>query len=376
MAGWGDRVAVGSGVKAGAGGGQAGPSLLGPELIYDALARSFLDRRTSLWLKKCVMKSVVARLKPVLRWCILGAAIFFLLSVLRQHWQSVATIRIDAAGWACVAIALGLTLGAHICAAWVWSGLLRRDFQQPIQPGWIMQAYLQTNIAKYIPGNIWHYYGRINAARQAGASLAAATVTVALEPLLMAAAALLLALFSSHAIANQHGLAVVIGQWSLLVLALCSLHPKVINPVVQKVTALKRSPSPSPDGEDAAASPPVPVTPPLTHYPVLALLGNLGFVLLRGVGFLLTFAAIRSFSMADAPLLISAFSVAWLLGLVVPGAPGGLGIFEATAIALLGHQFAPGLLLGIVALYRLVSVTTEGLGAGFAWLDQRWNERL
>ncbi|WP_354635191.1 hypothetical protein [Planktothricoides raciborskii] len=43
-------------------------------------------------------------------------------------------------------------------------------------------------------------------------------------------------------------------------------------------------------------------------------------------------------------LVLSAFSFAWLLGLVLPGAPGGIGIFEATAIALLQNNFPPGIL--------------------------------
>jgi hypothetical protein len=73
---------------------------------------------------------------------------------------------------------------------------------------------------------------------------------------------------------------------------------------------------------------------------------------------------------------MSAFSLAWLLGLVVPGAPGGLGIFEATAIALLDRFFSPGSLLAIVALYRLVSVTSEALGAILAWLDQKRSFKL
>jgi len=41
---------------------------------------------------------------------------------------------------------------------------------------------------QYLPGNVWHY-GRISAAVKAGVSGSAATLSVLLEPLLMAAAA-------------------------------------------------------------------------------------------------------------------------------------------------------------------------------------------
>jgi uncharacterized membrane protein YbhN (UPF0104 family) len=56
------------------------------------------------------------------------------------------------------------------------------------------------------------------------------------------------------------------------------------------------------------------------------------------------------------------------LGLVVPGAPGGLGIFEATAIAALNPtEFPPGLVLAIVAVYRLISVLAEAIAALLAF---------
>ena len=68
---------------------------------------------------------------------------------------------------------------------------------------------------------------------------------------------------------------------------------------------------------------------------------------------------------------MGAFSIAWLLGLVVPGAPGGIGVFEAVAIALLGNQLPTGLLISSVALYRLISTLAEALGAGLIWLEDR-----
>ena len=308
------------------------------------------------------MKSVLSRFKPLIRWVILGASLFFLTGILKQNWQSATSFRLDNAGWACLAIALGITLSAHICAGWVWSQTLRRDFQQSVDSGHLMQAYLQTNIAKYLPGNIWHYYGRINAATSAGASLEIATVTVLLEPLLMAAAALLVALLASQTVVSRYGAVGLWLQWLGLFGVLLAIHPRVLNPVIAHLSRLKRKTASS--SEDA-----LPVR--LLHYPMLPLLGGLGFVLLRGLGFLITFWAIAPFNVEQIPLLLSGFSVSWLVGLIVPGAPGGLGVFEATAIALLGRNFPLGLLLGGVALYRLVSVTSEAMGAGLAWLDQQ-----
>lgn len=316
--------------------------------------------------KRELMKAIVSHLKPLLRWAVLSACLFFLAAVLKKNWQSITTLRINEAGWACLVMALGVTLYAHILAGWVWGWILRRDFQQPVPWRWVIQAYLQTNIAKYLPGNIWHYYGRVRAATKVGASLETATVSVLLEPLLMAAAALLVAVFSSQAIARQHGFLILFLHWLVLVGILLALHPKVLNLLVHNLAKAKQKAIQS---SEAVAAPIF-----LNHYPWAALLGELGFLLLRGGGFLLTFQALGSFKLSQVPVLFSAFSLAWLFGLVVPGAPGGIGVFEATAISLLGHEFPSGLLLGVVALYRLVSVASEALGASLGWLDQQMDK--
>ncbi len=98
----------------------------------------------------------------------------------------------------------------------------------------------------------------------------------------------------------------------------------------------------------------------------------MGFLIFRGTGFLLTLMAIAPILPQQVPQLISAFSFAWLLGLVVPGAPGGMGIFEATTIALLdSSQFSPATILTTVACFRVVSILAEAIAALIAWFVNR-----
>ena len=292
------------------------------------------------------LKSLYARLKPYLRWVVLGGIFFFLLSALKQHWQEVAAIRISASGYALLAAGLAVTLIAHVWSGWVWSWILR-EFDLPVSGRWGILVYLKTNIAKYLPGNIWQFYGRIVAAKAIGLPIAPATLSVLLEPLLMAAAALAIALLG---IQQSNWL------WQLLVLAavLTGIHPRLLNPLLRLVSRLKKSQE-SVEGFQ------------LKRYPLLPLLGEAGFVLLRGAGFLLTLLALSPIAPAQVPVLISAFSFAWMLGLIVPGAPGGIGIFEATALTLLQNQFPTGVILSGVALYRLISILAEAIGAGAAW---------
>jgi uncharacterized membrane protein YbhN (UPF0104 family) len=307
------------------------------------------------------MKQLIPRLKVLIRWIILGGILFFLANALKKHAAEVAAIRIDGIGWAILTIALGVTLLAHTWAAWVWTWILR-DLNQPAPTGKFIQAYLKTNIAKYVPGNVWHFYGRIVAANKAGVSGGAATLSVLLEPLLMASAALIFVLFNSLFVGNNTPLTLVI-QILCLTMVLIVVHPLFLNPATRFLSRLKIKKA---DSRVLA-----PATVSIRRYPLRPLLGELGFLLLRGMGFILTVLAFKDLEWQHIPVLLSAFSLAWLLGLVVPGAPGGIGVFEATVLALLQARFPPATIISAIAMYRLVSILAETAGATLAWLDEQ-----
>lgn len=300
-------------------------------------------------------------MKQILRWVILGGTLFFLAKALKDNWQEVTSIHIDAVGWAILLIATGITLLAHTWAGWVWSWVLK-ELNQPVNSSEFIQVYLKTNIAKYIPGNIWHYYGRIVAAKNANVSTGAATLSVLLEPLLMAAAALIIVLVGSQFMAEKTTIILLILQLLGLLGVLCVLHPRFLNRATRLLHRIKAKKSTN-DTPQA-----VPLS--LEQYPLRPLLGELGFLGLRSTGFMLTLFALSPLNLSQIPLLLGAFSFAWLLGLVVPGAPGGLGVFEATAIALLQQHFPTAVLISATGLYRLVSILAETAGAGLAWLDE------
>lgn len=285
-----------------------------------------------------------------------------MLKAFQDNWHEVAAIRIEPLGWAKIAIALGVTLLAHIWSGWIWTWILA-ELNQSVLSSRFIQVYLKTNIAKYLPGNVWHYYGRISAAKNAGVTANVATLSVLLEPLLMAASALIVVLVSLQIAINTHsnlqGLLIFI-----LATVLLAIHPRFLNLVIRFFSRLKLKSTPANQVNVKNFV--------VKRYLWRPLFGELCFIGLRGIGFLLTILALTSVELNQIPLLIGAFSLAWLLGLVIPGAPGGLGVFEVTAIALLRQSFSPGLVVSAIALYRLVSILAETLGAGLAQLDEQW----
>lgn len=298
--------------------------------------------------------------KQILRWLILGGTLLFIAKTFKDNWLQVTDIRIDGVGWSIIAVATGITLLAHIWAGWIWTWILN-ELNQPIATLYFIQVYLKTNIAKYLPGNVWHYYGRIVAAKSAGVTAGAATLSVLLEPLLMATAALIvIVVLGSQLTAYSNSIGLRILQILGLIGVLCILHPRFLNPILSFVKKLKAKKS---DRNDT-------VSLSLRSYPLIPLLGELAFLGLRGTGFILTLFALAPLQVSQIPLLLGAFSFAWLLGLIVPGAPGGLGVFEATAIALLQNHFPAALVISAICLYRLISIIAETAGAGLAWLDE------
>jgi uncharacterized membrane protein YbhN (UPF0104 family) len=302
-------------------------------------------------------------MKKIVRWLILGGTLFFLLKALKDNWLGVSAIRISANGWLILVAATVITLLAHIWAGWIWTWVLR-ELNQTVSSPEFIQVYLKTNIAKYLPGNIWHYYGRIMAAKNANVPTNIATLSVLLEPLLMLAAALIIiVLFGSELVVNNLKFNLIILQFLALIIVLNILHPRFLNPAIKLLDRWKNKKS---NGENQLINSFI-----IKRYPVKPLLGELVFLGLRCAGFILTMLALTSLTWAQIPLLVGAFSCAWVLGLVVPGAPGGLGVFETTAMLLLQYHFPAALVISAIALYRLISIIAETVGATLASLFER-----
>ncbi len=337
--------------------------------------------------------------KSIFRWSILGAVLFFLIATFKKHALEVVSLKITGAGWSYLGLSLIVTLLAHIWSGWVWTFILR-EFNQPIPVFWALRIYLTTNMAKYIPGNIWHFYGRILTINQIGVKGNVATVSVLLEPLLMAAAALIMALLFAP-LQNTSAKELEIGVYNFsynviqfgkilgLTGVLVGVHPVILNFLVRFLgkAKLKKNPqAPNIGGKSSENNSENPqnyqqLEPgKMQRYPLFPLIGEIIFLGLRGSGFLLAMVAmLQPFDklnlatlISSVSLVLSAFSFAWLLGLIVPGVPGGIGIFEVTAIALLQNYFPPGILLGAIAFYRLISVLAEAIGGAIAWLIEKY----
>ena len=320
-------------------------------------------------------------LKQLLRWAIWGVALFFIIHTLVSYWPEIRQVKLGQAGRWWLVLAGGITLAAHCWAGWVWHWLLQA-WGLKLGRLWVMRVYLMTNVAKYLPGNVWHFVGRVQALQGAGGQIGQSVASTVAEPLLMAVAALGVGTAFSwlswivFAAAGKTVSTVRLGGFLGCVglslgwaIALYLLHPDRLNPRLDQMSRLKiRLLADKPSANEQILK--------LESYPINALAGEMLFVLGRSLGFVLTAIALYPVGLADWPLLISAFCIAWLLGLVVPGAPGGVGIFEATATALLSGYLPIGTIVASVVCYRVMGTLAELIGAVAFWLQAKLSHSI
>ena len=110
-------------------------------------------------------------------------------------------------------------------------------------------------------------------------------------------------------------------------------------------------------------------------YPWWPLVSELLFVLCRFAGF---WCCLQTFGLlAGQPLglWLAAFALAWTAGLVVPAAPGGLGVFEAVLLFRMGTIVPEAPLLAVALSYRLLVTLADLIAAaavkGDAWMTAK-----
>jgi len=281
----------------------------------------------------------------------------FLLAALVANGSQLLQQRLDLQGWLWLLLGVGVSLLSLIVNGAAWGVVLR---QLGLQPRWgaLIAAYLATNLRKYLPGGVWHLASRVALLRDGGAPLqtparaSQALLAVVLDPLLAAIAALTLGVFGGWQ-----------GGWGLLCLTpLLVLRPRWLQPLL--LTLERR------EARKLGLDPATAEAPSLAAAPWPSLLALLVFVLVRFGGFACCLLAFDLQRNLDWGGWLAGFATAWVVGLVVPAAPGGLGVFEAVLLMRLGFALPVAPLLAVALSYRVIVSLADLLAAGTARLDQ------
>ena len=288
------------------------------------------------------------------------ASLAFIAWALWGHVAGLRDLTITTRAWWWLLLALSLS----------WFSLVLNGLAWRVLVGWLghgvdavalVPLHLRTNLLKYLPGGIWHFVDRLRALQPAmGANRA--LVSVLLEPLVMAVAALLWVPLGGW----QSGLGLV------SILPVLVLMPRWREPLLIRLEQAKWKQLNRAKSETLAPLDPKQLGSGRGGYPWLPLGMEMLFVLCRFAGF---WCCVQGFGLGDGHPLgvwLAGFALAWTVGLVVPAAPGGLGVFETVLLLRLQGVVAEAPLLAIALSYRLVVTLADVMAAGTVMLDQRF----
>ncbi|WP_198507719.1 lysylphosphatidylglycerol synthase domain-containing protein [Qipengyuania seohaensis] len=203
---------------------------------------------------------------------------------------------------------------AHLTNVLSWLAIVRAlGSQLSLKDGG--RIVLISQVGKYLPGNVAHHVGRAALAKRMNVPLKVSAISTGIE---MASAILASAFVGAAALVILPEIPTsAMIAFVLVLLAAIAIYFSPWKPALWS----------------------------LPYLTVSTALNCLSFQLVEGS----TWA-------------LPAFALAWLLGFLVPGAPGGLGVREAALVAMLGPNMAP------IIIHRLMTVVVDALVATVASL--------
>ena len=218
----------------------------------------------------------------------------------------------------------------------------------------LVSLFLSSNLLKYLPGGIWHFVERLRSLKiymSAGKALA----SVLLEPLLMASAAMLWVPFGGF----KTGLELL-----CILPAFCFFRP-LREPLLGRLKKLKANQLERLSLETRFTGNIDKFGIGRSPYPIKAFATEMLFILFRFGGFWCCVNAFHIGSTISFLEWLASFSLAWTIGLVVPAAPGGVGVFEAGLLISVAPSVPEAPLLASLLCYRLIATLADVLAAFF-----------
>ena len=189
--------------------------------------------------------------------------------------------------------------------------------------------YARSQIAKYLPGNVFHVVNRQILGRQAGiqhASLAVSTVCEILSLLFASASIALLTADSLDLFPGHYPFMAMIGIPLILGALLCM--PQLVRFSMKKKDMLGRSPILQQTYPEIISR----LCLNLSYYVLFFLVAGI-----LAVNVMFIFEPAITLHNIGAPFSI--FALSWAVGFITPGAPAGVGVREATMIIALEPIF-------------------------------------
>ena len=230
--------------------------------------------------------------------------------------------------------------------AYAWKYIVRW-FGKEFKSNNLVSFYVLTNILKYVPGGVWHFVERFNFIKKISNPQIALYSTL-IEPYFMLSGSFLLAsmglIFSPLYFFLIFPLLFLNRKFIFLIL-------KILGSLKGKVFEVLRLPNSKGQFEERINI--------VSFFPSRALFLEIGFVLSKFIGFYICLNTFYASNTLNIIFLLVIFSLSWSLGLVVPAAPGGVGVFEACLLLFVGKSIPENIILISLVYFRVISTSAD-----------------
>lgn len=209
-------------------------------------------------------------------------------------------------------------------------------------------VYAKANIGKYLPGNVMHYVERNLFADKMGITQKKLAISTVMEVFSLVTVSLVIAVvFSFNQL--QQALHQVLGEnYGKIILAVILAGIAV---AVAAVILFRKKLAGILKDYSAAEFVKTFLKNMVWYALVLGTLGAIMVVLYCYMG--------GQFTLESAKLIISGYIIAWVLGFIVPGAPGGIGVRELVITLLLSSVVGESLVVTLSVTHRLITIVGD-----------------
>ena len=248
--------------------------------------------------------------------------------------------------------------------AYAWKYIVKW-FGKEFKSNNLVSFYVLTNILKYVPGGVWHFVERFNFIKKISNPQIALYSTL-IEPYFMLSGSFLLAsmglIFSPLYFFLIFPLLFLNRKFIFLIL-------KILGSLKGKVFEVLRLPNSKGQFEERINI--------VSFFPSRALFLEIGFVLSKFIGFYICLNTfyINNTNTPNIIFLLVIFSLSWSVGLIIPAAPSGLGVFEACLLFFVGRNIPQNTILITLIYFRVIS-TSADLFLSFPFLIRKLVKRI
>ena len=252
-------------------------------------------------------------------------------------------------------VLLALSYGLVAC---LWGLALHRAAGTRVAAG--ARIWFLSNLARYVPGNVWSYVGAVELARREGVARRTTLAVMALTQVLSVGVALLAGLPVLLAERARLGRPALLGAVVVAAgAALAALFRRQLLGL-----ARRRLPGFDPAG----------LTPSAGTVAWLVA-GYAVYWAVTGLAFAALVASLYPLAPADVPVVVAAYAAAYAAGFLALLTPAGLGVREGVLVVALAPVLPAGPALVVALLSRVWMMLVELAGAGVAHLVDRSGPR-